>query len=616
MQPSLGTDSSDDGLESSPPAAEQLIRRLSVVMLSGVTLLVFLSAIAPSGAEPSRLLPDVPFLPPQLLQGPAPSEASTAPSLADRASHPSTVLSPYFPPSASLSSARNPDVLRQFHTLLDQYVHRQAHDDNFTIRVIDRRTDEVLELFELTELRAAYENGKSVDWEAVDERRHEAMDRLVDKYERRGVPLDDIIVRWGRANQVRAAHERDRAYRAYERRLAEHLGLSLLATEIGTVETFNQDHLVSPAGAVSRYQMLPWVLRRSGVTEYTLPAKGDAWVRVREERHPLLVLEPAFLLLRGYANAVGHELPGLSAYHAGPGNIFKLYRAFYTSDRFAASSTVADAYAWALTEGFDTVSEGSTFGADSRGYVPAAYGALAAREDRSVDQTPPLRTVRLQVAPGTSVTLRTLLAPLDSTARPLDWGPTADTAQTTYGRFRALNPHIDLPSSPDGSVPETGNVRFVSTIDGKAVRFFLPPEAPALLRAAGVRALDSAATFRYDASTYTGPAPNQETPSDRQYEALVDDIARFGFTEENRERLLRLHDQFEALAEQRPTRYRRRQLRIISTHRRLWMSNPWQELADATTRATGQMKIEGRPPDLFPDSPPIPDTLPPLSPPP
>jgi hypothetical protein len=609
MRPPFWSDRSDDGIDASSSGAAQLIRRLSAVMLSGVTLLVVLSALAPFSPGQSQVLSDLPFLPPALLQGPSSSEASTAPALADRSSHPSTKLAPYFTPSASLAATRTPDVLRQFHDLLDQYVHRQARDDNFTIRVIDRRTDEVLELFALTDLRTAYKNGAPIDWGTVDERRHEEMDRLVDKYERRGVPLDDIIVRWGRANQVQTAHERDRAYRAYERRLAEHLGLSLLATEIGTVETFNQDHLVSTAGAVSRYQMLPWILRRGGVTEYTLPTEADAWVRVREERNPLLVLEPAFLLLRGYANAVGHELPGLSAYHAGPGNIFKLYRGFYTSDRFTASSTVADAYAWAVTEGFDTVSDGSTFGSDSRGYVPAAYGALTARDDRPLDEPPPLQAVRMQVAPGSSVTLRELLTPLDATAQSFDWGPAADTAQTLYGRFRALNPHIDLPPSPSGSIPEAGNVRFVSAVDGKAVRFFLPLKAPGVLRAAGVRTLDSSATFRYDASTYAGPRPGQVTRWDRQYETLVDDIAHFGFTEDNRERLLQLHDRFETLAEQRPSRYRRRQLRIISTHRRLWMSNPWQELADATTRATGRMKIEGRPPDLSSTVPTVPDTL-------
>jgi len=598
------------------PEARQLIRRLSAVMLSVVTLLVLLLVGPRFHPGQSQIVPGIfPF---NLASSPAPGEASpsatspSAPALEDLSAHPSTKLAPYFAPSASVSSASTSAVLPQFHDLLDQYVLQQTQDDNFTIRVLDRRSNEVLELFELTELRAAYRRGKNLDWKTVDERRYEAMEQLVDTYEQRGVPVDDIIVRWGRANQVRAAHERGRPYQAYERRLAEYLGLSLLATEIGTVETFNQDHLVSAAGARSRYQMLPWVLRRSGVNEYTLPTETDSWVRVREERHPLLVLEPAFLLLRGYVNAVGHEIPGLSAYHTGPGNIFKLYRQYYTaSDHFTSSATVADAYAWAVTEGFDTVSKNSTFGGDSRGYVPAAYGALMAREDQPLDLSPSLQAARLQLKPGATITLRELLAPLDSAGQSQGlsgWGPRADDG-TIYERFRALNPHIDLPPSNDGAVPEGGNVRFISAVDGKAVRFFLPLRAPAILRTAGLDAIDPSATFRYEDSTYAGPAPSQVTRWDRQYEALVNDIAHFGFTKQNRDRLLRLHDRFETLAEQRPTRYRRRQLRIISIHRRLWRSAPWEELAEATRRAMDRMKVEGQPLDSLPTHMPVPESL-------
>jgi hypothetical protein len=539
-----------------------------------------------------------------------PANNRAAPALKDLAAHPSSKLAPYFTPSASVASADNAPVLRQFHDLLQQYVHRQTQDDNFTIRVIDRRSNELLERFELTELRATHRRGADLDWETVDERRYKAMERLVDKYEARGVPLDDITVRWGRANQVQTAHERSRPYQAYERRLAEYLGLSLLATEIGTVETFNQDHLVSAAGARSRYQMLPWILRRSGVTEYSLPTDGDSRVQVREEWHPLLVLEPAFLLLRGYVNAVGHEIPGLSAYHTGPGNVFKLYRHYYTSaETFTHSSTVADAYAWALTEGFDTVSHESSFGGDSRGYVPALYGALAARDDQPASPSPPLRAVRLQLKPGTSLSLRRLLAPLDSAAQSFDWGPAADTATSTYERFRALNPHFRLPASSDGGVPQNGNVRLVSSVDGRAVRVFLPLQTPTVLKTAGIEALDSTATFPFDGSTYAPPTPSQITRWDRRYQTLVEAIARFGFTEENRARLFQLYERFQALAEERPTRYRRRQLKIISTHRRLWRSGPWEEMADATQRAITGMKIEGHPLDSLPTEPPIPDSI-------
>jgi len=598
--------------ESSLPQAGRLIGRLSAVMLSAVTLLVLLIVGPQFHPGQSQIVPGLfPF---NLASSSAPDEAPTeeraTPALNDLSAHPSTKLSPYFTPSAPLASMGNAAVLRDFHHLLRQYVHQQTQDSNFTIRVMDRRSNEVLEVFTLTELQNDYRHGKNLDWEAVDEHRYEAMERLVDKYEKRGVPLEDITVRWGRANQVRKAHERDRAYQAYERRLAEYLGLSLLATEMGTVETFNQDHLVSAAGARSRYQMLPWILRRSGVTEYSLPTEDESWVRVREEWHPLLVLEPAFLLLRGYVNAVGHEIPGLSAYHTGPGNIFKLYRHYYTSaEHFTRSSTVADAYAWAVTDGFDTVSEGSTFGGDSRGYVPALYGSLVARGDQRIDPSPPLEAARLQLDPGTTLTLRELLAPLDAADRTFDWGPAADTVASTYSRFRALNPHFDLPPASDGTIPAGGNVRLVSSVEGRAVQFFLPLRAPDVLRDAGVDAIDSTATFRYDGSTYAPPAPSQVTRWDRRYETLVEDIAHFGFTEENRTHLLRLYERFQTLAEQRPTRYRRRQLKIISTHRRLWRSGPWEELAEATKRATKGMKIEGHPLVALPTNPSLPDSL-------
>ncbi|MFB6273906.1 MAG: hypothetical protein ABEL51_13530 [Salinibacter sp.] len=508
----------DDLFDTAAPngsEAGRLIRRLSAVMLGGLTLLVFLLIGPQFHPGLSQIVPgEFPFglsasPTSDATQGSA--SESSAPVLEELAAHPSSKLAPYFTPSASVASASNASVLRQFHDLLRQYVLQQTQDDNFTIRVIDRRSNEVLELFELTTLRAKYRRGTSLDWETVDERRSEAMKRLVDKYEARGVPLEDIIVRWGRANQVQAAHKRDRPYQTYERRLAQYLGLSLLATEIGTVETFNQDHLVSAAGARSRYQMLPWIMRKSGVTEYSLPTQSGSRVRVREEWHPLLVLEPAFLLLRGYVNAVGHEIPGLSAYHTGPGNIFKLYRQYYTAGPLLPSSTVADAYAWAVTEGYDTVSHESSFGGDSRGYVPALYGALVARDDQRADPSPPLRAVRVQLKPGTSLSLRALLAPLDSPIRTFDWGPAADTVASTYGRFRALNPHFDLPAASDGDIPEGGNVRLISSVEGRAVQFFLPLGAPEVLRAAGIEALDSTATFRYDGSTYAPPTSSQIT---------------------------------------------------------------------------------------------------------
>ena len=524
-----------------------------------------------------------------------------APSLPNRPvlrnlpSHPSNQLSPYLNREASPSLVANPSVLREFHALLDQFTQRQAVDDNFTVRVIDRRSDEVLEIYELTDHRQAYQAGQSTDWRAIDDYRRDATRRLVDKYEKRGVPLEDIIVRWGRANQIERAQERDRPYQAYEIQLAHHLGLSLLPTQIGTVETFNQDDLVSPVGAKSRYQMMPWILRRQGVNEYDLRTEAGTYVDVEEALHPLLSMEPAFLLLRGYINAVGHEIPGMSAYHTGPGNIYMLYRKYFTdSNYYNSSATVVDAYIWAVSEGFDIVSEETSFGAYSRGYIPSAYGALAARNKQPLNLSETIRTARVGLRAGETVSLRTLLTTLDSTGHSFDWG-TASEEPTTYARFRSLNKHFDLPAASDEGVPAAGNVQLVSTIDGKGVRFFLPLGAPNALRDAGLDVLDPDLNFRFNESTYAPPTKAQRTVWDKQYDDLVDDIEHFGFTPENRRRLLMLHDKFEELAEQTPSRYRQRQLDIIDTHRRIWLSNPWDKLSELTMQVTGREKAPAQP---------------------
>ncbi len=533
------------------------------------------------------------------------AEDASSRSLRSLALHPARTLQPYFPPGAPTSGTASPSVLRSFHDLLDQFARRQGVDDNFTVRVIDRRSHETLEVHTLTDLRAQYRSEGTADWEEIDNRRRTVTDRLVDKYEARGIPLDDIIVRWGRADQVQRAHERGAPYADYEIQLARALDLSLLATEISTVETFNQDDLVSGAGARSRYQMMPWILQQKGVHQYRLYTKGGTPISVKEEQHPLLVLEPAFLLLRGYVNAVGHEIPGLSAYHTGPGNIFKLYRHYYTkSEHFSAASTVADAYIWAITDGFSTVREHSTFGPYSRGYVPSLHGALQAQSRGRPDSSETIRAARVQLRPGTSVTLDVLLTTLarasDSTGRALQWGPTAQ-GPTLYHRFRALNPHLDLPAeaSPTGGVPADGNVRLISSTEGKTVHVFLPLQAPDLLRAAGLDVIRPNATKRFDASTYRPPTEAQITRWDRQYAALVDDIGEFGFTPKNRERLLSLRDTFATLAEETPSAYRQRQLDIIQTHRRLWLSGPWEDLSDLTMRVSGRVPTQP-PTDLPP----------------
>ncbi len=529
------------------------------------------------------------------------------PVLRDLPSHPADRLSPYMNPAADPSSTANPEVVRQFHDLLAQFTQRQAQDDNFTMRVLDRRTQELLELYVFEDLRAQYQGGEPVEWRAVDQKRRRMTRRLVDKYVKQGVPREDIIVRWGRADQVAQAHKRNQAYQAYEIQLAHYLDLSLLPTQMGTVETFNQDDLVSSAGARSRYQMLPWIMRRSGINKYTLKTRSGTWVGVEESLHPLLTLEPAYLLLRGYINAVGHEIPGLSAYHTGPGNIYKLYRYYLAeSSHYNPDATVVDAYVWAATEGFDMVRKETSFGPFSRGYIPSAYGALTARDQKPLNLSQSLHVLRAQLRPNAEVSLKDLLTVLDTTSHALDWGPTVD-ASTPYNRFRALNDHFDLPPSADGSVPAAGNVQLVSTLNGKDVRFFLPLGAPEVLREAGLDVIDPQLSFRFTDSTYTPPSPAQKTKWDRRYEALVDDIQHFGFTPEHRRKLLHLHDKFAALAESTSTRYRRRQLDIIRTHRRIWRSAPWEKLSELTMQVTGRNDVPAEPPmKTEPDSLPSP----------
>ena len=529
--------------------------------------------------------------------------------LRNLSSHPEVRYRSYFSPSIFGNATPEASVRAQFHDLLDLYMKRQGVDDNYTLRVRDKRTGEVLEVHTLRALRARYGTSASVDWREIDDNRRRATRRLVDKHVARGVPKEAITVRWGRANQVQHAHERDAPYKEYEVRLAQYLDLSLLPTEIGTVETFNQDDLVSPVGARSRYQMMPWIMRRLGVNTYRLRTERGSWLRVREEWHPLLTLEPAFTLLRGYVNAVGHEIPGLSAYHTGPGNIYTIFRLYYTeSRRFDPSATVVDAYLWALTDGFETVRKQSSFGPYSRGYVPSAYGALTATDNHPLEPSQTVRAARVQLRPGAQVSLESLLAVMDTTTQSLDWGPMADRP-SLYARFRAMNPHIDLPASSDGELPPRGNVRLVPSMDGDAVRFFLPLGAPALLRAAGLDVLDTSKTFRFDETTFAASDSSETSVWDRRYDALVDDIRDFGFTPENRERLLTLYEKFVTLADAHPdSHFRQMQLGIIRTHRRIWTSDVWQKLSDATMIATGRTPMPVQPPASLPIA--APDTDP------
>lgn len=544
---------------------------------------------------------DLPVPPPED-DDPAPIPATTF-TLRELPTHPDIVHREYLNPSLVENAADSSSLVFQFRQLLDLYEKRQGVDDNFTLRVFDNRTGETLEVHTMYSERRAYQRGVPMEWEPIDRKRRRLTRDLVDKYEAQGVPNEAISVKWGRADQVRESHVADRPYVEYEMRLARYLDLSLLPIEIGTVETFNQDHLVSSVGARSRYQLMPFILRRNGLHRYWLRTGSGTLIQVRDERHPLLVLEPAFLLMRGYVNSVGHEIPGISAYHTGPGNIYKLYRLFLSASegRLHANADVMDAYMWAVTEGFDYVSDHSSFGPYSRGYVASAYGALRATDTEVIDTTQTIRTARVQLKPGSGVSLAQLLGTLDASGAALDWG-TESSAPSLYDRFRALNPHFDLPDGVGDGVPATGNVRLISSTRGRAVHFFLPLGAPAVLDRAGLEVIDHDATFRFDTNTFAPPT-GQRTPWDRAYDELVAGIKQFGFTEANRERLLALHERFEQLAEANPSHYRRTQLKIIETHRRIWLSNPWEELSQRATVAMGHLSLPVQPPITLETSP-------------
>ncbi|MXW65168.1 MAG: hypothetical protein F4Y00_00800 [Bacteroidetes bacterium SB0662_bin_6] len=483
-------------------------------------------------------------------------------------------------------------LVRDFRDFLALYVQRQGKDDNFTLRVVDNRTDELLEIHELN--REDWENrtpDAPWDWALVDEQRRRQTRALVDKYVGQGIPRRAVTVKWGRRNQVLEARMRELGYIEYEVRLANFLGLSLLATETGTVETFNRDDLVSAAGARGRYQIMPFLLRLNDIHRYRLRTTAGNTIRVYEERHPFLTMETAFTTIAGYRNAVGHEIPGLSAYHSGPGNIFMLYRTFLEKggDFHTRESTVMDAYIWAITDGFDQLSS-SSFRTHSRGYVASAYGSLRATESLPVEKAATLQVERVQLRDGERINLSRLLELLP---------PGADLTETNaYDRFREHNPHFLLPERPGSQpgVPPAGDVQLASHSGQTPVRFFLPAGSIKALFASGFDGIDPEKTFHFGQDTYSG-APWSYSVSDssgafprtvwdRQYDELVQEIARFGFTNENRERLAALTERFEALAREEPSFYRDIQLKIIRTHHRLWHSDVFDRLA-AVVRATG-----------------------------
>lgn len=464
-----------------------------------------------------------------------------------------------------------------FRWRLEMYERTYGVDDNFTIRVYDERNGEMLEVYTLRDLKAIYDATGTIDWEEVDfPNRQTHTARLRDKWEARGIPRADIVVRWGRANQSLESRDRDEPFIQYEINLARRLGLSLLATEIGTVETFNQDQLVSSAGARSRYQLMPDNLRLFDVEQYMIPTVSGRFVSVREENHPLLAMEPSMMLVRAYSNAVGHELPGISAYHTGPGNIFRLYQAYLRAHaaRPPLNGHVSDAYMWGVTDGFERVYAQSSFGPESRAYVMKAYGALRATEHRLVDPSRMVRVDRVQVRHGDLITLERILTVLGGN-NSVNWG--ADTeGLSLYERFRRINPHIDLPRDERGVIPIDGDLRFTATADGEPLRFFLPYGAVGILRRVGYDVFDN--VFEFNEETYL-VEESEITRTDRRYELLVQRIGRFGFTEANKYDLNEVAAQLEALAQRNPTRYRQTQARVARIHRSIWNTSAFRDLA-------------------------------------
>lgn len=508
--------------------------------------------------------------------------------------HPDRLFTPYTAGTvleAGMSSSG--EQIRQFRELIDLYKQRQGEDDNFTIRVVDNRTNKLLEVFVLENARNKYLETGRAHWHEIDGLRRQETRRLVDKYAARGIPRGAVTVKWGRANQVKEARESEFSTIEYEVRLARFLDLSLLPTEIGTVETFNQDHLVSSVGARSRYQMMPYLLRQHGIRHYDLRTAAGNIVPVYEEWHPLITMEPSFLTLKSYINSVGHEIPGISAYHTGPGNIYMVYRSYLTNKRnnLSPASSVMDAYMWAVTDGFETVSKGTSFGSYSRGYVASAYGSLKAMEEALIDTSNTMLAERVQLKTGQQVFLSQLLRTLDKHRDGLVIRGVKD--RHLYDVFREMNPHIQLPEATNElTVPVRGDVSLAAKAGAADVRFFLPLGASRALKQAGLNILDEKKTFVFDHNTYEDPNRGLKTMWDREYQELVQDIGRFGFNNSNRARLFSLVSRFEQLAESNPSRYRDMQLYIIKQHAGIWQTGPWNSMAAAVREVAPRLKPE------------------------
>jgi hypothetical protein len=327
---------------------------------------------------------------------------------------------------------------------------------------------------------------------------------------------------------------------------------------------------------------MPDIMHLFDVEQYSIPTAAGATVSVREELHPLLAMEPSMMLVRAYSNAVGHELPGVSAYHTGPGNIFHLYQAYIRAHaaRPPLDGHVSDAYMWGVTDGFERVDAQSSFGPESRAYVMKAYGALRATEGKTIDPARSFRGILVQLAPGRTITLDRMLTALGGAER-LDWqvppGTPRAASLSLYERFRLLNPHMALPAGSGDGVPAGGNLRLSDVAGSTPVRFFLPTGADEVLRRVGLDVIGE--VFPFDEETYL-VRPQDVTATDRAYAQLVEDTGRFGFSMANKARLDRLVAQLQALAQQYPdSRYRQTQAKIARIHQNVWGTRAYRDLA-------------------------------------
>ncbi len=596
----MGTSSHQSARSSRPRSRDLRIGAISTVIIAVMTLGLM-------GSDALDLLAQTFGIVPQDVAQPAPTPTVAAEPpvdglrLRDLDIHPDVMHALYLQVPTDSTQAFVPvDIARSFHSLLSMYEFRQAIDDNFTARAYDIESGDVLAVTSLEEDRQTFAESGEADWRTVDRKRRDLTKALVDTLVEAGYLRDDIRVRWGRRDQVLEARNRETPFLEHEIRLARFFGLSLLASEIGTVETFNNDRLVSRVGARSRYQLMPAMLRARGVHHYRLRTRAGTQVDIREEWHPLIAMQASFIVARAYSNAVGHEIPGLSAYHTGPYNIFRVFREYLTAEgeRFGPSTNVVGGFLWALTHGFERISSKSTFKNYSRGYVPTLYASLRATEDLVVDTTQTYFAEQIRLREGESLFLSELLAQLDGADERLQWRNAREAS--LYERFRQMNPHFDLPPSrTPGAVPEAGDVFLVSTTpdDGTTVRFFLPMGASLELRLRGVEEIDYDATIRYDRATFDN-SDEPLTVWDRLYAGLVEDVRTFGFTFENRAQLARIVEHLEEAAAESPTLYRINIRDVARLHERVWASNHFDKLAQVVPAARGRLRLPAQPPDI------------------